>query len=216
VNLYQQTKSLLPAVKAAISDEELLILNRKDYHQSQISGVNAWINELGIKIGYPYRLLLSLIEQISSGSVDGDFNVVLCDPSLTVAALYSWVKSGGSPDYGSIYAPNGVAQIPHRGSLVGELVDEFFAKVDRRPEAKPSHNRAALFTFVIGNTKSAAQTTFAADRFFEVESGFMVLKDYARVDAADEREYLESKLIFPSITLEGHAYALKRGGRREA
>ncbi len=210
MTLYHKVKSHLQPVKAAISDDELLVLNRKDYHQSQISGLNAWINELGIKIGYPYRLLLSLVDQIAAGCVSDDFNIILSDPSLTVAALYAWIRAGGSTSRGRIYAPNGIAKLGLKESLVGELLQEFERQIDTRPDSRPDDVRIDYFTFVIGNTKNSSQTTFAVDRFCEIKSGFLILKDYARIDAADEREYMESRRVFPSITLEGHAYVLKK------
>lgn len=209
VSLYNQLKdSLPPDLKGVISDTETLLLNRKDYHLSQISPVNATLDLLSMNIGYPYRVLISFLDQFAA-NIKGDFNIVLADPSLTLAAFYIWVRAGGGISKGEIYAPKRVAKLPEKNSLMGELLDNFEKNTKSNPNAKPAEARNQLFTFVLGNSKSSAQTIFAADRFFEAKKGLLILKDYSKVDSYDEREYLESKLIFPSITFEGHAFCLK-------
>jgi len=209
MNLYQKLKPHLPEHKAALSDAESIILNRRDFHIAQISPVHAFLNVVGAKVGYPYRVMLSLIDQVGTGIVKGDFNVVLGDPSLSLAALYAWVRAGGSSARGLVYAPKGAAKVPDHDSFFGELAAEYTKAVHDGADACPPDDRRSLFTFVLGNTKKSEQSIFAADRFYEVENGFLLLKDYARVDAKEEREYLESKGIFPSITFEGHGFCFK-------
>lgn len=209
MSLFAKVKPLVPDAKAYISDQEMLILNRKDYQQTQISPVHAYLNELGLKIGYPYRVLLAFLDQFAVSRSGVDFNVILTDPSMLGAALYTWIRAGGTKERGKIYAPKGIAKLPPRPSILGELITEFEANISSAANSKPDEQRLSLYTFVLGNTKESNQTVFAADRFSEAQSGLLILKDFARVDAADEREYLESKFIFPSVTLEGHGFAMK-------
>jgi len=209
VNLLQKLKDHLPESKCAISDDENLLLNRKDYHISQISPVNAMLNFLGVRVSYPYRVLMALLDQMCAGVVKGDFNIVISDPSLTVAGFYCWVRAGGGGAIGQVYAPKGCGKFPVLAGLLGEFVTDFAEHVHVKADSKPEADRRQLFTIVLGNTKKGEQTVFAADRYAEVERGILVLKDYARVDGFDEREYLESKGIFPAVTFEGHAFAIK-------
>jgi len=209
MTLYNHLKDHLPPAKSVVSDSESLLLNRRDFHISQISAVNAALNFLGINVGYPYRVLLSFLDQMTGSLIKEDFNIMLSDPSLAIAAFYSWVRAGGSKEYGRVYAPKGIGRFPDRQSLLGELIAEFTNVTEAKPSSKPGADRVKLFTLVLGNTKKPEQTIFAADRFAEASSGLLVLKDYGRVDAFDEREYLESKSIFPAVTFEGHAFALK-------
>jgi hypothetical protein len=209
LNLYQKLKKDLPEHTAAISDAESIILNRRDFHIAQISPVHAFLNVVGARVGYPYRVMLSLIDQVGTGIVKDDFNVVLGDPSLSLAALYAWVRSGGSSIRGQVYAPKGAAPVPMADGFFGEIACEYTAATHDTADARPSEDRRNLFTFVLGNTKKSEQSIFAADRFSEAAIGFLLLKDYARVDAREEREYLESKGIFPSITFEGHGFCFK-------
>lgn len=209
LSLYNQLKESLPKdLKGVISDQETILLNRKDYHLSQISPVNATLDLLSMNIGYPYRVLISFLDQFAS-NIKTDFNIILADPSLTLAAFYIWVRAGGGGVKGVVYAPKRVAKLPEKGSLIGELLKDFEKNTQSNPNSKPDEVRNNLFTFVLGNSKSSAQTIFAADRFFEAKTGLLVLKDYSKVESFDEREYLEGRLIFPSITFEGHAFCLK-------
>lgn len=208
LSLYNQLKGSLPNdLKGVISDPETILLNRKDYHLSQISPVNATLDLLAMNIGYPYRVLISFLDQFAA-NVKGDFNIILADPSLTLAAFYVWVRSGGGQN-GQVYAPKMAAKLPEKDFLIGELLKNFEINTQSSPNAKPDEVRNELFTFVLGNSKNSAQTIFAADRFYEAKTGLLVLKDYSKVESFDEREYLEGKLIFPSITFEGHAFCLK-------
>jgi len=209
VSLAKHLKAHLPEHKSLISDAEFLLLDRKEYHHSQISPVHANLQMLGMKVGYPYRVLMSFLDQICAGLVRGDFNLVISDPSLTVAGYYCWMRAGGGDGKGRVYAPKGLPRMGQQRGLAAELLRDFESMAEALPNSKPDEARRELFTIVLGNTKNAAQTIFAVDRFAEAKQGLLVLKDYARVDAADEREYLESKRIFPAVTFEGHAFALK-------
>jgi hypothetical protein len=164
---------------------------------------------LGTKLGYPYRVLLALIDQIASSIGDSKINIILSDPSLTLAAYQAWLRGGGEAGSVVTYAPKGLASLPQHHGLMGELVRDFQRSVNSSPNGKPEAERINCFTLVIGNTKSSDQTLFAADRFIAAQRGALVLKDYARTDSFDERDYLESKRIFPAITFEGHALAFK-------
>lgn len=209
MSLYATVKPLLPEAKAFISDQEMLLLNRKDYQQTQINPVHAYLAEMGFKVGYPYRLLLALIEQFAKARVGADFNIVLSDPSMLAAALYTYIRAGGMLGRGKVYAPKGVQRIPPKNSILGELITDFEQATIRDAGSKVEADRRDFYTFVLGNTKDSNQTIFAVDRFSEASKGLLILKDFARVDAMDEREYMEAKFIFPSVTLEGHGYALR-------
>jgi hypothetical protein len=209
MSLYTKLKPYLPEAKNIISDNECLLLNRRDFHISQISSVNATLRCLGINVGYPYRVLMSFLEQISCGLIRSDFNIIISDPSMAVAGFYCWMRSGGSNTVGEVYAPKGLGKFPPVSGLLGEMLGEFEGKVKKDAASRPEGERRKIYTLVLGNTKNSSQTIFAADRYAEIDVGCLVLKDYGRIDAADEREYLESKLIFPSVTFEGHAFSLK-------
>jgi hypothetical protein len=209
MTLYTQLKAHLPPAKSVVSDAESLLLNRRDFHVSQISAVNANLNFMGINVGYPYRLLLALLDQLCGALIKEDFNVVLSDPSLAVAAYYCWMRSGGGLNRGKVYAPKGIGKFASKPSLLGEMIAEFSSITEAKATSRPRDERVELFTIILGNTKKPEQTIFAADRYTEAKEGLLILKDYGRVDAFDEREYLESKGIFPAVTFEGHAFALK-------
>jgi hypothetical protein len=209
MTLYSQLKAYIPNCKSVVSDAESLLINRRDFHVSQISAVNANLNFLGVNVGYPYRVLLAFLDQICGALIKDDFNIVLSDPSLAVAAYYCWMRAGGNLARGKVYAPKGIGKFNERTGLLGELLEEFSSITEAKAISKPVDTRVELFTIVLGNTKKPEQTIFAADRFVEAKSGLLILKDYGRVDAFDEREYLESNGIFPAVTFEGHAFALK-------
>jgi hypothetical protein len=214
MTLYKRLKEHLPEAKSVISDDEFLILNRKDYHLSQVSGPHALLLALAANCGYPYRVLLSFLDQFAKNCPTDDFNIVIADPGLALAAYSVWIQAGGSEDRGTVYAPKGTPKFPEGHDLVGELTRSYNSKCVLGSKAKPPPERLDYFTFVLGNTKSPEQTLFAVDRYAEVSQGLLVLKDYAKTDAADEREYLEGKRIFPSITFEGHAFDLKLTSKR--
>ena len=208
-SLYHRFKAELGQPKAVVSDAESLLLNRRDFHISQVSAVHATLASFGINISYPFRVFMSFLEGFAVALGGRDFNIFLTDPSLGIAAYHVWLRGGGGGGKGRIFAPRGIPKFPSKSGLLGEFVADFEACVERKPDARPDLERARLFTFVIGNTKTSAQTLFAIDRFLEVETGLLLLKDFARVDASDERDYLEAKRLFPSVTYEGHAFFLR-------
>ena len=208
-SLYKRVQGCIPPQKCVVSDPESLMLNMRDFHINQISPVHATLQSLNVNVSYPFRVFLSFLDAFAQGMRGCDFNIILSDPSLGVAAYHAWLRSGGSRLLGRVYAPKGMPKFPQRDGIYGELFSDFEAALDTTPAATPVNGRKDLFTFVLGNTKSAEQTLFAVDRFVGVERGLLVLKDYARGDAFDERDYLESKKIFPAVTFEGHAFVIR-------
>jgi len=208
-SLYKRVQGYLPPQKCVVSDPESLMLNMRDFHINQISPVHATLQALGVNVSYPFRVFLSFLDAFAQGVQGQDFNIILSDPSLGVAAYHTWLRSGGARDVGRVYAPKGMPKFPSHRGILDELFSDFQASLDTAPAASPCDHRKEFFTFVLGNTKSSEQTLFAVDRFVGVSRGLLVLKDYAKGDAFDERDYLESKKVFPAVTFEGHAFVIR-------
>lgn len=207
--LFTRCKEHLPEHTVALSDEEFLLLNRRDFHISQISPVHPTLSVFAVKVGYPFRVLLSMLDNFAAGLRGQDFNIVLTDPSLALGAYQVWLRAGGSATRGSVIAPKGMPAFPKTNGISDEIVKDMAHATNMSPSAKIADEREDLFTFVLGNTKSSSQTLFAVDRFLPVKRGLLLLKDFGRVGAADEREYLEGKGILPSVTFEGHGFVVR-------
>lgn len=205
-SLYKQIKDYLPKNSAILSDKEFILLNRKDYNINQLAPVQAILQNLDISVGYPYRVLLSFIDSLATASKIEDFNIILSDPSMAIAAYVAWVRSGGNKEKGKVYAPKGMPHFPSKNGIVGELIEDFKSNINTNPKINANKDN---FTYVIGNTKSSSQTAFAAANFKDVRKGVLILKDFARTDAQQEREYLEELMLFPAVTFEGHGYIIR-------
>ena len=209
MTLYRTLNDHLPPHKTALSDSEFLILDRKDFHLSQISPVQPFVAKLGGKLGYPFRVMLSFLDQFSTGLQGKDFNIVLIDPKLVLAAYYIFMRSGGCKSKGKLYAPNKIAQMPDLGGIFGEIFSDMMSTIDIQPRRTLDVSRQTLFTYVITGAKEAKDVVMAADIYENTERGLLFIKDYAKVTSVDEREYLDSKGLFPSVTFEGHGFCLK-------
>jgi hypothetical protein len=205
-SLYKQLKEHLPKGGAILSDKEFILLNRKDYNINQLAPVQAILESINITVGYPFRVLLSFIDSLAAASKVDDFNIILSDPSMAVAAYVAWVRSGGNLNKGKIYAPKGIPLFPSQTGIVGDMIADFTKSVNTN--SKIVINKE-IFTFVIGNTKTASQTAFAATNFSDIKKGILILKDFARTDAEQEREYLEELMLFPTVTFEGHGFVIR-------
>jgi hypothetical protein len=205
-SLYKQLKEHLPKGGAILSDKEFIMLNRKDYNINQLAPVQAILESLNITVGYPFRVLLSFIDSLATASKINDFNIILSDPSMAVAAYVAWVRCGGSLNKGKIFAPKGIPKFPSQTGIVGDMLTDFSKSININPKININKD---IFTFVIGNTKTASQTAFAATNFSDIKKGVLILKDFARTDAQQEREYMEELMLFPTVTFEGHGYIIR-------
>lgn len=211
MSLYNKIKPLMPEAKGVISDDEFILLNRKEFHLSQVSPTFAMLQVLGARVGYPYRVLLAFLDQFASAIRGKEFNIILADGRLSLAAFIVWVRAGGNATNGRILAPRGLGKLPESTGLIRELLKEFQESAQISSDAKLNNKDYSAFTFVIGNSKERSQLLYAADCFADVQNGLLLLKDYAHIEAQDEREYLESKRIFPAISFEGHAFVFRMG-----
>lgn len=209
MTLYRDLKDQLPPHKTALSDAEFILLDRKDFHLSQISPVQPFVAKLGGKLGYPFRVMLSFLDQFCMGLKGADFNIVLIDPKLILAAYYIFLRSGGDATKGRLFAPNKVAQMPKLDGIFGEIYTDMWRGIDVQPRRALPQERATTFTYVITGAKDAKDIVMAADIFENTQRGLLLIKDYAKVTSVDERDYLDSKGLFPSVTFEGHGFCLK-------
>jgi hypothetical protein len=210
--LYKELREYLPKATSWLSDSEFLLKDRVDYNINQLSPVHATIESLGVKVGYPYRVLMGFVDSIAISLVKDDFNVIITDQSLAIAGYLAWVRSGGSRNIGMVYAPKGIPTFPKYKGIVAEIFNDFNSNLEIGEDAKPNAERLSkYFTFVLGNCKSSSQTSFALENFKNVTKGILFLKDFAKTDSSQERELMESMLLFPSVTFEGHGYIIKNG-----
>ncbi len=205
-SLYKQLKEHIPKNSVVLSDKEFILLNRKDYNINQLAPVQAILESIGVSVGYPFRVLLAFIDSLATASKINEFNIILSDPSMAVAAYVAWIRCGGNAEKGNVHAPKGIPNFPNQIGIVGEMITDFRKKINKSPNVEFNKE---IFTFVIGNTKTASQTAFAATNFKDVKKGVLILKDYARIDAFQEREYLEELMLFPTVTFEGHGYIIR-------
>lgn len=213
VNLYNKVKDHLPDLKGVISDESFIMTGRKEYQLSQVSPSFPILEALGARISYTFRTYIALLDQFAASlnptHIGADFNLFLSDPAMTVPGLIAYLRAGGSETKGAIFAPRGIAKLPRSDGLLGEMILEFNSKVNSRPDATIEHSRRQAFSFILGNSKQSTQMVLAARTFASASCGVMLIKDYASLQSPDEREFLESQRIFPGITLDGHAIAIK-------
>lgn len=208
MSLYKKVKEHIPQTRSVVSEDDFILIDRKDYHLSQVSNVNGLLKALDVNCGYPYRVLLAFLDQFAQ-NIRGDFNIIIGEPGLSLAALMVWIRAGGALNRGRIYAPKGCPKFPVKAGILQDLTQEFEGATVQGAKARPDEGRKDLFTFVLGNTKTAEQTLLAVDHFTECNRGLLMLKDFTKLGNFDEREYLESKRIFPGITFEGHAFVLR-------
>ena len=143
-SLYKQLKEHLPKGGAILSDKEFILLNRKDYNINQLAPVQAILESINITVGYPFRVLLSFIDSLAAASKVDDFNIILSDPSMAVAAYVAWVRSGGNLNKGKIYAPKGIPLFPSQTGIVGDMIADFTKSVNTKVVA--SKNRRPYIT----------------------------------------------------------------------
>lgn len=210
--LYKKVENCLKQInpKTVISDEELLVINRKDYVMNEVSPVEGFLQASGNKISYSFRMLLMLADTLAGAIREQKVKILIADESLWMAGFYIWLKVGGNKTNNyCVYAPKGIPKKISHSVFIQNLYDEFYHHTVHKPGYPFDEQLPDAFTFVIGNTKSGEQTMFAADRYKNVQKGVLLLKDYGKVGAASEKDYLEKGDMFVTATLEGNGYLIR-------
>jgi hypothetical protein len=163
-----------------------------------------------IQASYSYRLYMSLLDMFA-GNLSGDqpYRILAADPSLILAAFYVWIRSGANTQLSRVFAPRGVIELKTNSKIIISLWEKFSKMIDKRASVPKGELDVDEFIFVLGSTKKADQTIYAADKFNEVRRGVLALKDFSKTSNFHERAYLENHKIFVSVTLEGNAYAIR-------
>lgn len=208
--LYTRFKDQMPEVKTYVSDPEILVLNRHDFVLNEVSPVNSFLSMSSIQASYSYRLYMSLLDMFA-GNLNGDqrYRILAADPSLILAAFYVWIRSGANTQLSRVFAPRGVIELKTNSKIIMSLWEKFSEMIDKRTSVPKEELDVDEFIFVLGSTKKADQTIYAADKFNEVRRGVLALKDFSKISNFHERAYLENHKIFVSVTLEGNAYAIR-------
>ncbi|MRD55520.1 hypothetical protein GH816_03060 [Betaproteobacteria bacterium LSUCC0115] len=211
MTLYNKVKELLPKHKGAIADETFLLLDVKDYHLTQISTVHQLLLASNTKMSYRDRTYLAQFENYAKLIKTDGVNIVLADNSQTYSAFYFWLFLKQSQrDSTFIYAPRGFSEIIFKLRVLKDLYDDFVTHILQGPGVFPNKDDIEKnMSFVIGSADKMTHTRFAADLFVKVKSGILAMPGWARTENNDERDYLEANGIWPVVTFEGHAFAVK-------
>ncbi len=210
MSLYKTLKAHLPSQEAVISDQEFLLMGRKDYHLSQLSPVHAFLQSAGAaNVPYTIRTFLALADLYASGIQAEQKNIVIADQQLTSAAVLVWLRSGANATTTRVYAPRGVSKMPPREGLLAEIYAELSSAIEKNVNALAGRDRPDALTFILGGAKKSTDTLLALDQYVAATNAVMLIRDYARIDAADEREQFDAKRVFPTLTFEGHAVCIK-------
>jgi hypothetical protein len=209
-NLYTVVKDRVQGIKSVIADDQLLVLNRKDFLFTQISPINGYLQVLGARTTYAFRLYLNMLELVSTAvPKESPVTIYVSDDSLTLAAFYLWIRLGASRSGSIIISPRGIAKIEPKSKLTADFADSFYSNLSSTEKTSDLLDCDGAFVFVLGNSKTTEQSVHAADSFAQVKKGFLAVKDFSKVGNFDEREYFESRGIFLTVSLEGHGYNLK-------
>lgn len=198
--LYKLVKDQLKNVKSAISDNSILVLNRRSIYYSPINNVNAFLAFFGLShIGLQTRLFLegfSPYDYISAGRTQ----IICVDPEVTLAALYLYIRNA---DHNvECYFPSGMAKIPEYKGLAAEVSKDFLLACKKNFDV----NDTESLKIILCTAKNFEKASYAVSLLAESRNTILGMKDFLLTDYSDLREVFEKYGINPKTTLEGNAY----------
>lgn len=212
MNLFEKTKSIIGSPDAAFADSEILILNRRAYLISQLSGANGFLDVIKQQrvLSLAERQLLSYMEILSDQiQPSKEICLTIGSKGMLLYALYFFYLNGDR-DF-LISTPNPIPRLTSASRFMREILDDFLDRTRVGLNIEKIRDKYE-FGVTLCHVNDSSSVMLGIKNHSTFINHYLIFQDYARTKAKDQREQLERAGIFPYVTLEGHGVACKLTG----
>jgi hypothetical protein len=210
MRLFDLIKDKIKDPQGVISDNEMILLNRRDFLYSETSSGAGFLKLFRAeRVTYE---MYAIIDFIHSGVCKVQKNTEvrvyqlsqsMTLPSLAVSALVGDMSAGVR-----IHAPRGVQKTDPKDSFALEILQRFNAQLDTGLAMGDIGEREEAIDILFCNASNEAEVSSALKAFERVRRGFILIKGYGRNKAPNCGEIILSARLNVHCSLAGFGTCL--------
>lgn len=184
MKLYDLVKDKIPHQEGVISDNEMLLFNRRDFIYSETSTTRAFLQMFGAtSVTYEMYAIIDLIQSITCKISPGEsVDIVQISKTMTLPTL---AIRTFLPESNRIYlfAPNGLDKINATDNLSRDIAERFNKLVNYTKILPNGHDRLDSIKFILCNATDAAEVLTGLELYSTINRGILIIKGYSRAKA---------------------------------
>jgi hypothetical protein len=206
--IYDLVKDRLSGVSGVISNEEFLVINRRDFIFAETSLARAILDMYKAQsVSYEMYAIVDFITASLLKTTKKNVRIYLLSRSMTLPALAAYAVLGDQNEKISIYAPGGLEKIAVKDEFARQIALGFAKSVDKNLTMQDigTNNNVDL---IFCNASNEAEITSGIKFFERVSEGMILIKGYGKLGAPNCGEIMLQSKINLHCTIPGFAFSL--------
>jgi hypothetical protein len=182
MRLYDLIKDRLKDPQGVISDNEMVVLNRRDFLYSETSSTGAFLRLFNAeRVTYEmYSIVDYLHSVLCKVRKPTQVRVFQLSQSMTLPSLAVSVLAGDLAHSVRVHAPRGVQGVSPLDPFAQDLVTRFQAQLNAGLSMADIGAEADAVDIVFANASNEAEVTSGLKAFEKVHRGIILIKGYGR------------------------------------
>lgn len=210
MKLYDLVKDRLKDPKGVISDNEMVVLNRRDFLYSETSTAGAFLKLFNSdRVTYEMYSIIDFVHSnVCKIRRPTEVRVFQLSQSMTLPSLSVSAIIGSQVANLRIHAPRGVQKLQPRDAFAGELAKRFEAQLNAGLAMGDLGQDGDAVDILFCNASNEAEVSSALKAFERVKRGFIVIKGYGRNKAPNCGEIILAARLNVHCSLAGFGFCL--------
>jgi len=205
MKLYDLIKDRIKDPLGVISDNEMVVLNRRDFLYSETSTALAFLKLFNSeRVTYEmYAIIDYLHSMVCKVRAPTEVRVYQLSQSMTLPSLSVSVMLGDMASTVRFHAPRGVQAINAKEPFAKELALKFESRLNSGLSMGDIGASDGVVDILLCNASNEAEVSSALQSFEKVKRGFILIKGYGRAKAPNCGEIILSARLNVHCALAG-------------
>jgi hypothetical protein len=210
MKLYDLIKDKLKDPQGVISDNEMCVLNRRDFLYSETSTSSAFLKMFGAeRVTYEMYSIIDFVHaSVCKIRPPNQVRVFQLSQSMTLPSLAVSALVGDQASKIQIHAPRGIQGVDVKDPFAKMLVERFESQLNSNlTMADIGSGDANTIDILFCNASNEAEVSSGLKSFEKVKRGFILIKGYGRNKAPNCGEIILSARLNVHCTLAGFGFS---------
>lgn len=208
MKLYDLIKDRLKDPQGVISDNEMCVLNRRDFLYSETSTSGAFLRQFGAQqVTYEMYSIIDFIHTfVCKVRAPTEVRVFQLSQSMTLPSLAVSSFVGDLASQVRVYAPRGIQKIQATDGFALELAQRFEKQMNAGLQMADLGEGGDAIDILFCNASNEAEVSSGLKSFEKVKKGFILIKGYGRNKAPNCGEIILDARLNVHCSLAGFGF----------